>query len=199
MASKIKGYIYIASAFENLKPTGCVIDGEVDNDPHIWTKPYTWGICKYPNRNNVNKGDYVFFVLGSQSKLPQMIFAYIRVGEIVTHYQAYHMEILKSKRMTGDKKFEGNVLVDSHGNYNIHDKGVHKKTFRKIRFKYVIADMNHSRSLKRNEIVAKAKDFVGRLNKILHKKGNTPYQIITRGGRIITEEQTNQLLEWLKH
>src|SRR3989338_2595872 len=105
----IQGFIYIASAFESLTPSGCVDGEEVDNDPHLWSEPYTWGICRPDIRNRVKGGDYVFFVLGSKAKLPQMIFSYIRVAEIITHYQAFQRPRLENKRMTG-KKVEGNIL-----------------------------------------------------------------------------------------
>jgi len=100
--------------------------------------------------------------------------------------------------MTGDKKIEGNILVDSEGNYNIHDQERHKTTFDERKWKYVIADMNNSRFLNPEEIKYKAKEFVNILNKILYKNSSTPYQIITQAGQNLTEPQTNQLLEWLK-
>lgn len=197
MCKLIRGFIYIASAFESLTPSGCVADDQVDNDPHLWTKPYTWGICRYDIRNRIKEGDYIFFVLGRNANLPQMIFAYIKVGEIINHYQAYHREELKSKRMTDDKKIQGNILVDSEGKYNIHDKGIHKATFDKRKWRYVIADMDNSRFLSKVEIINKSKGFVHILNKILYKHGQTPFEIITRAGQRLTQEQTLQLLEWL--
>ena len=191
----IQGYIYIASAFESLTPSGCLDGEEVDNDPHLWTNPYTWGICRPDIRNRVKEGDYVFFVLGSRANLPQMIFAFIRVAEIITHYQAYHKAGLETKRMTG-KKLEGNILCNSDGDYNPFDNGLHQTTFDKRKLKYVIADMENSKFLTPQEIKSKSKDFVKELNRILYKNGSTAIEIITRAGQSLTEEQTKELLKW---
>lgn len=40
----MKGYIYIASAFETVNRSTCGQKGSwADNDPHFWTSPPTWG------------------------------------------------------------------------------------------------------------------------------------------------------------
>lgn len=190
----MKGRIYIASVFRSLRQTGCVVHGEVDNDPHIWNEPYTWGICRPDLRNNIDVGDYVFFVLGNKADLPQMIFAYIKVREIITHEEAYKK--LRNKRMNG-KIYEGNILIDSKGRYNKYDKGKHKNKFKKIKNKYVIADMKHSRKLEKNEIIEKSKNFVNKISDIFNKKGKTVYDILSRKGRKMDELQINKILQWL--
>ena len=195
----VQGYLYIASAFQSLKQSGCTVGGELDNDPHIWRKPYTWGICRPDIRNAVSEGDYIFFVLGKKANLPQMIFAYIKVGEVLTHQQAFHRRELKSKRMIGNKKTEGNIIVNSDGSYNGNDYKIHFKNFDEIKKKYVIADMIHSKVITTQEIVSKAQDFVSFLNKLLDKDGDSPYKIISQKGIWgLKEEQVKQLIGWLK-
>ena len=47
----IQGFIYILSVFKNLTPRGCVEDDEVDNDSHLWSERFTWGIFRPDIRN----------------------------------------------------------------------------------------------------------------------------------------------------
>jgi hypothetical protein len=76
----LKGYIYIASAFETVNRSVCGRKGSwVDNDPHFWTNPPTWGICRNDLRAGAEIGDYVFFVLPRRGRHPQMIFAYLKL------------------------------------------------------------------------------------------------------------------------
>jgi hypothetical protein len=41
--------------------------GWLDNDPHFWEPPPTWGICRTDSRRVVKVGDYIFFVLPKAS------------------------------------------------------------------------------------------------------------------------------------
>ena len=60
----MKGYIYIASAFDTVNLSTCGQKGSwVDNDPHFWTYPPTWGICRNDIRAKAEEGDSIFFVL----------------------------------------------------------------------------------------------------------------------------------------
>src|SRR3989344_1847713 len=86
----VKGYIYIAGSFLNPDTIKCARSSNwIDNDPHIYSKPFTWGICRYDLRNAADPGDYVFFVLPKRSRLPQTIFAYMKISKIITHKEAY--------------------------------------------------------------------------------------------------------------
>ena len=69
----------------------------LDNDPHFWTSPPTWGICRTDYRRTVNVGDYIFFVLPAHAELPQMVYGYLRVKEKITHSQAFQRSALRSK------------------------------------------------------------------------------------------------------
>jgi hypothetical protein len=65
----MKGYIYIASFFETVNRSSCGRKGsEVDNDPHFWTDPPTWGICRNDLRARADVGDFVFFVLPARGR-----------------------------------------------------------------------------------------------------------------------------------
>lgn len=191
----MKGYIYIASAFQSLISCGCTKGNQIDNDPHIWDKPYTWGICRPDLRNCINPGDYVFYVFGSDADYPQMIFAYIKVAKVITHLEAF--KELRSKRMVNDNNPNGNIIVDYAGDYNKHDGGVHKYNFNKIKKFYAVADMRYSRRLTEKEILRKSPSFIQLLKKIFLKEGKRPIDFISRKGRRLDENQIKLILNWL--
>ena len=53
-----KGYIYISGAFTTVQRSKCGGAGWLDNDPHFWTQPPTWGICRTDRRRGVDPGDF---------------------------------------------------------------------------------------------------------------------------------------------
>lgn len=134
----MKGYIYIASAFETVNRSVCGQKGSwVDNDPHFWTSPPTWGICRNDLRAGADVGDFVFFVLPRRGRHPQMIFGFLKVVEKISHIEAFPRPDLRSKRM-GNKTPNGNIIVDAGGRYNRFDGGAHKQKFEKIKRHYVV-------------------------------------------------------------
>lgn len=193
----MKGYIYIASAFETVNRSGCGQKGSwVDNDPHFWTAPPTWGICRNDLRAGADVGDFVFFVLPRRGRHPQMIFGYLRIKEKISHVEAFSRSYLRSKRM-GDKMPNGNIIVDATGRYNRFDAGVHKHKFEKIKMHYVIGDEAKSRMLSANEIRSLAPEFLDKLSAVLGFHGERAIDVISRKGRLITAQQVKSLLAWL--
>lgn len=194
---KLKGFIYIASAFENINYSKCGGGkGWVDNDPHFWTGIPTWGICRNDLRKRAEVDDYVFFVLPKHSRHPQMIFAYMKIQEIVTHKEAYHRINLRDKRM-GNKKINGNIIVDANGNYNRYDAGAHLNKFDKIKERYAIGYKNESRMLNEKEILKLYPDFIKKLKQVLGGNGKRPIDYIQRYGQTLSPKQINQFLNWI--
>jgi len=196
----MNGYIYIASAFHTVNRSKCGRGGAwIDNDPHFWTstEPPTWGICRNDIRRKTVKGDFIFYVLPKHGCHPQMIFAWLQVAEKITHLSAYHRPDLVSKRM-GNKNPNGNIIVDGRGAYNRFDGGVHKHQFHKLKDEYVIGVPRASAMLDGRGICSLAPAFLSTLTSIIGVSGNRAIDIITRAGRELSEQQTNDLLAWLK-
>ena len=106
------GYIYIASAFETVNRSSCGQAGSwIDNDPHFWTDPPTWGICRPDLRAGASEQDVVYFVLPKHGQHPQMIFAYLTIKEIITHAEAFWRPELLSKRMGTRHRTETSSLM----------------------------------------------------------------------------------------
>lgn len=80
----MKGRIYISGAFTTVVHSKCKQLGELDNDPHFWESPPTWGICRPDIREllNFKNDNYIFFVLPKKSDLPQMIYGYMKIVDI---------------------------------------------------------------------------------------------------------------------
>jgi hypothetical protein len=187
-----EGRIYIASVFDNLDP----FNGQgVDNDPHFWYTPPTWGICRTDFRSNVKKDDVVFFVSSkNNSNFPQMIFAYLVVSRTITHDQAF-IEF-PDKRMRSNAVVPGNILVDSRGKYNKADEGAHLDRFHEIKNHYVVGQ-KYSRMLTIDEINRKAPELDMIINRIFDKKYMKAHEIIGQKGRVLNEKQINKLIDWL--
>jgi hypothetical protein len=182
----MQGRIYISGAFTSLKRAACADDDDwIDNDPHFWTMPPTWGICRTDYRRRVNVGDYIFFVLPKASDLPQMVYGYLRVKEKITHLEAYHRSELRHKRM-GNKNPNGNIIVTADGSYNPFDGGVHQARFEEIKQVYVIGDEDAAEFLGQKQIVRLrrlAPEFLPILNELFGVIKDDVFKIITRKGR----------------
>lgn len=195
----VKGYIYIASAFETVNRSVCGQRGSwIDNDPHFWTSPPTWGICRNDLRARAEVGDFVFFVLPRRGRHPQMIFGFLKIADILSHIEAFRRADLRSKRMSS-KMPNGNIIVNAGGNYNTFDGGAHRHKFDKIKRHYVVGCEEESRMLTSDEIRRLAPTFVNTLGSILGVQGDRAIDIISRKGRVLTAGQITSLLAWLKH
>jgi hypothetical protein len=191
------GYIYIAGSFLNVNRSACGQGGEwIDNDPHFWTNPPTWGICRPDLREKAADGDVIFFVLPADAREPQMIFGYLLIKKKVTHVQAYRTPELRSKRM-GNKIPNGNIIVGERGAYNRFDAGAHRKGFDRIKQNYAVGDPNCSKFLTVTEIRRGAPMFLNALSSILHKPGRRVIDIVSRYGSTLSESQTAELIAWL--
>jgi hypothetical protein len=193
----MKGYIYIASAFETVNRSTCGQKGSwADNDPHFWTSPPTWGICRNDIRAKADEGDFIFFVLPRCGRHPQMIFGYLKIEEKISHLEAFSRADLRSKRM-GNKMPNGNIIVEAGGTYNRFDAGVHRYKFEKIRRHYAIGSEDESRMLTAEEIRRLAPDFLGKLGTIIGIRGDRAIDIISRKGRTLSAGQVKPLMRWL--
>lgn len=193
----MKGRIYISSAF-TCHSSKCNPPGYLDNDPHFWKPPPTWGICRPDIRENLGVGDYIFFVSPKKSELPQMIYGYMQIKEKISHATAYYRPELASKRM-GDKNPNGNIIVDSRGKYSPFDKNAdHQKRFPRIKKHYVIGVRKNSKFLSPQKMKRLAPRFLDELNRIFGFRKNRVIDAVSRWGRKLSEQQVNELVGWLK-
>ena len=193
----MNGYIYIAGSFHNVNRSRCGQGGEwIDNDPHFWTSPPTWGICRPDLREKINPCDVVFFVLPSKARHPQMIFGYLTVEDDITHVQAFAKEELISKQMRNNIP-NGNIIVDERGRYNRFDAGAHRHNFDRIKQHYVVGDPLRSKFLTDAEIRQRAPSFLEVLGSVMGKQGGRAIDLISRYGSQLCSDQVDELINWL--
>jgi len=193
------GRIYISSALVNTRITKCKIgDKWRENDPHFWSLPPTWGICRTDFRRSIKPGEYIFFVLPKNADLPQMIYAYFKVEEQISHEEAYIR--FPKKRMHKNFNKNGNIIVDEFGRYNKYDLNIHKDRFDSIREYYLLGEEIESEFLLRNpdKIIKLSKSFLKILGKVFGTQRESVYGYLTRKGRRLDDEQVEILLEFLK-
>lgn len=189
--------MYIAGSFHTVRRSICGGGREwIDNDPHFWKRPPTWGICRNDLRRRADKGDYIFFVLPKAAKHPQCIFGYLKVKEIISHSSAFARNDLRNKRM-GNKMPNGNIIVDENGQYNRYDGGAHRHMFDRIKDMYAIGENAESHFLTEGEIEELAPSFVPMLQRIFNSQEITPIKLISRYGRTLSSDQVHIVLDWL--
>lgn len=188
--------MYIAGSFHTVRRNSCGGGkGWIDNDPHFWTDPPTWGICRNDLRRRAEKGDYIFFVLPRNTQHEQCLFAYLRVNEKITHAEAWGRRELRSKRM-GNKMPNGNIIVDKSGGYNRFDGGAHRHMFEKVNREYVVGDPAGSRFLTPKEINDLAPGFIAMLRRVFGSSASSPIKIITRYGKTLSARQVDAVVRW---
>lgn len=192
-----EGFIYIAGAFHTVNdPLHGSGGWPIDNDPHFWTDPPTWGICRPDLRILARPGHVIFFVLPAVAQHPQSIFAYLTIDRVVRHFAAYKDPNLCSKRMRPGVP-NGNIIVNGSGRYNRLDRGAHRLNFNKIQARYAIGDPSASRLLTHAEVCALKPTFERTLQKVLNSKAGRPIDLISRKGRKLNSQQVADLLQWI--
>lgn len=198
----MQGRIYISSAFTNLRYVKCKPNSAwLDNDPHFWKSPPTWGICRTDFRKQLNKDDYIFFVLPKYSKdekdldLPQMIYGYFKIVDHIDHLTAYKSFPQKRMRNTNPN---GNIIVDANGHYNEFDGDVHRSRFSQIRKHYIVGHRSKNKFLKPQEIRRLAPTFLMTLNAIFQTDASDIFEVIGRKGRKLSDKQITRLLDWIR-
>jgi len=150
----------------------------------------------------LDKDDYIFFVLPKNARgmdrhtLPQMIYGYFRIADHIDHDTAYQM--FPQKRMRNANP-NGNIIVNADGTYNRFDNDVHKDRFDQINEHYIVGDKSDHRFLKPAEIRRLAPTFLRTLNKVFNSKATKIFEVIGRKGRVLSDTQTNKLVNWLNN
>ncbi|MDD1779035.1 MAG: hypothetical protein LUQ65_12790 [Candidatus Helarchaeota archaeon] len=193
----MEGRIYISSAFTNLRYVKCRPNRDrLDNDPHFWNFPPTWGICRTDFRRMIGQGDYIFFVLPKHTNLPQMIYGYFKIREHIDHITAYRR--FPKKRMRNGNP-NGNIIVNADGSYNRFDNGAHRDRFDEIKKHYIVSDPKHFRFLKPADINRLAPSFLETLNTVFKSNATDIFEVIGRKGRVLRDTQVSKLVNWLNN
>lgn len=192
----MSGRIYTTGAFINYpsnihRPN---TNSYLESDPHFWSNPPTWGICRTDYRKVIGKGDYVFWVLPKRANLPQMVWAYMEVVDKIDHDQAY-LQYPQKRMCLGQPN--GNIIVDATGNYNSLDNGIHFHRFHEIKKYYLVGSTSNCNFLTRQQIINKAPSFLPFLQQLFNAPNKSIFDIIGRKGRSLNTSQVSQLLNYI--
>lgn len=183
----MKGYIY--TMYKGADPA----IGWDMTDPIFKGVP-SMGACRPDIRRKVEKGDYIFAISGRVSKIQQHIVGGFAVDKKINALAAY--ELFPENRLLLDDQglFHGNIIVDEHGNHIEYDQ--HSNWKNRVENYIIGTDAVYFEEEKE---IRKAKDgTLDILNQIFDKNEERLFKIIGRFGKELTENQVQELLEWME-
>lgn len=168
--------------------------GKHIKDPYLGPTP-TLGACRPDIRKKLKKGDHIFVISGKIPDLNQFVMAGFEIESKIPAIEAYHHFPELRLRELEDGQLTGNVIVTADGRQHELDQH-NSKTFQKRTNNYVVGT-NLIALTTDEEIAAGRRQTLEVLREILHKRGNSPIEIVGRWGTALTEEQIMELRNWL--
>ena len=168
--------------------------GKHIKDPYLGPNA-SLGACRPDIRRLVKEGDHIFVISGKLPNVRQFVMGGFEVVTKIDAQEAYRMFPDQRLRLRDDGQLTGNVIVDSNGvqhQLDNHDPG----TFAKRVSNYIVGT-NSIALVKPKEIALGREQTLDALREILKKNGGSPWEIVGHYGSQLTEEQVNQLREWL--
>ena len=166
--------------------------GKHVKDPYLGDCP-TLGACRPDIRKQLQKGDHIFVISGKIRDIDQFVMGGFEIESKIPAIEAYRLFPGLRLHRREDGQLAGNIIVTADGRQ--HELDDHNSFDERIK-NYVIGT---------NLIVLKTPDEIeeGRrqtlvaLRDILHKKGNSPFDVVGRFGTRLTDNQVLQLRDWL--
>jgi hypothetical protein len=168
--------------------------GKHIKDPYLDGKP-SLGACRPDVRKFFDVGDHLFFISGKVKGANQFVMGGFRIERKISARQAYEEFPEQHLRLRDDGQLTGNVVIAANGQQ--HELDNHRAdTFARRTSNYIVGC--DSIVLTTDEEIERGRqETLEALQEILKKKGTTPKDIVTRFGKIITDEQVSQLRTWL--
>jgi hypothetical protein len=166
--------------------------GKHVKDPYLGPCP-TLGACRPDIRRQLEKGDHIFVISGKIPDFNQFVMGGFEIESKIPAIEAYRLFPELRLRRLRDGQLTGNIIVTADGRQ--HELDDHRSFDQRIK-NYVIGT-NLILLSTPDEIAEGRKHTLNALRDILHKKGDSPIDIVGRWGAKLTEEQILQLREWL--
>ena len=166
--------------------------GKHVKDPYLGSEP-TFGACRPDIRKHLNCGDHLFVITGRVNGVDQYMMGGFEIAEKVSAVQAYERFPHLRLRRREDGQLDGNIIVDASGNQ--HPLDDHSKFDGRIA-NYVIGT-NPIVISTDAEIEQARQQTLEFLCELFDVKAKTPFEIMGRSGRKLTEKQVCRLREWL--
>lgn len=162
------------------------------HDPYLGPCP-TLGACRPDIRRQLREGDHIFVISGKVPRVNQYVMAGFEVDTKVDANEAYRMFPELRLRKREDGQLTGNIIVDAGGHQHKLDD---HDSFEK-RIKNYVIGKNPLILSNLAEIAEGRRQTMDALCDILQTRGDTPFDVIGRGGRKLTERQIIQLRDWM--
>lgn len=161
-------------------------------DPYLGSKP-SLGACRPDIRRQVDLGDYIFVVSGKISSASQYVMCGFEIVQKVDARDAYVIFPERRLHLLEDGQISGNIIVNSNGlQHSLDDH----QTFTNRLPNYLVGNKNLAPTSSNG--IARARAQTNEvLREILHKDGNSPFEIVGRWGSQLDESQVNDMCSWL--
>lgn len=166
--------------------------GKHVKDPYLGLCP-TLGACRPDIRQQLQIGDHIFAISGRIPYVNQFVMAGFEIESKIPAIEAYRLFPEHRLRKREDGQISGNIIVAADGRQHALDD---HNSFEKRTKNYVVG--TNMLSLSTPEEIAEGREqTLEALSDILHKRGNSPIDVVGRWGTKLTEKQILQLREWL--
>lgn len=166
--------------------------GKHVKDPYLGPNP-TMGACRPDVRRLLSNGDHVFVVSGKVPGAEQFVMGCFEIDAKIDASEAYTRFPEHRLRKRHDGQLTGNIIVTGSGEQ--HELDDHTSFDSRIR-NYLLG---------RNPIILKTPEEIAQgraqtlqvLQEVLQKKGKSPFVLLGRSGKQLTERQVLELRNWL--
>jgi hypothetical protein len=166
--------------------------GKHVKDPYLGPYP-TLGACRPDIRRQLKIGDHIFVISGKIPHVNQFVMCGFEIESKIHALEAYDLLPELRLRRLQDGQLTGNIIITADGRQ--HELDNHDAFDRRIK-NYVIG-ANLISLTSPDEIDEGRRQTLDALRDILHKKGNSPFDVVGRFGTRLTDKQIVELREWL--
>jgi len=169
--------------------------GKHVKDPYLGPTP-SFGACRPDIRRRVVPGDYIFVVSGKVStSIQQFVIGGFEVDHKLDTLAAFERFPERRLHAREDGQLDGNIVVGPGGNQ--HPLDTHRSDTFANRVQNYIVGKDPIVLTAPHEIERGRRETMEALKTIIGKQGNSPIELLGRGGRWLNESQVLELRDWL--
>jgi hypothetical protein len=166
--------------------------GKHVKDPYLGPCP-TLGACRPDIRKQLSRGDHIFVISGRVPLANQYLMGGFEIASKIDALTAYQQFPEQRLQMRTDGQLEGNIIVDADGRQ--HELDDHDSFDNRIK-NYVVGT-NLLALTTEQEIERGRNETLEALCDTLHKRGDSPIEVVGRWGSKLDEKQILDLRAWL--
>lgn len=169
--------------------------GKHVKDPYLGPVP-SLGACRPDVRKAIERGDWLFFVSGKLRRGPaQYVMGGFQVEQKMGAREARLQFPAQCLRKREDGQLDGNIIVDPSGDQDPLD--THGPRGFESRIENYLVGAHAVQPVTPDEIAQCRLHTLDMLRRLFDNDGTSPFQIIGRGARKLSEAQVASMLDWL--